>query len=149
MTGNSPKAPGAKFLGSDGHFCFISICKFCNFKNPFATITSLSELYFRYRSFMLLVQMKKMISMNYGSSKSSCKPLRWVRFDLILLVRDIYIDSNLNPPIKFTSSSRSTEFKENISKNLQSFLEISPIQNEVLPLINCKTMHMSSRILSD
>ena len=26
--------------------CFISICKFGSFKNPFATITSLSELYF-------------------------------------------------------------------------------------------------------
>ena len=35
----------AKFLGSDG-LCFISICKFGSFKNPFATITSLSELYF-------------------------------------------------------------------------------------------------------
>ena len=29
--------------------CFISICKFGSFKNPFATITSLSELYFRFR----------------------------------------------------------------------------------------------------
>ena len=33
-----------KFLGSDGLFCFISICKFVSFKNPLATITSLSEL---------------------------------------------------------------------------------------------------------
>ena len=30
---------------------------------------------------------------------------------------------------------------ENISKNLQSFLEISPV--------NCETMHTSTRILSD
>ena len=46
---NSPKVPRAKFLGTDELFCFISICKFDGFKNPFATITSLSELYFRWR----------------------------------------------------------------------------------------------------
>ena len=35
-----------------------------------------------------------------------------MRFDLILTVRDIYINSNLNPLTKFTSSSsRSTKFK--------------------------------------
>ena len=31
-------------------------------------------------------------------------------FDLILMMRDIYINSNLNPLTNFTSSSRSTEF---------------------------------------
>ena len=47
-------------------------------------------------------------------------------------------------------SKRLSEVKpvENISKNLQSFLEISPLQKEVLH-INCDSMHMSSRILSD
>ena len=49
----------AKFLGSNGLFCFISICKFGSFKNPFATITSLPELYFRTKRFILLVQKKK------------------------------------------------------------------------------------------
>ena len=44
---------------------------FGSFKNPFAAITSLSELYFRIRRFILLVQTKKVISMNYGSSTSS------------------------------------------------------------------------------
>ena len=90
----------------------ISIGKFGSFKNPFAVITSLSELYFRFRRFILLVQMKKLISMNYGSSISCWKPWRWVRLDLILLMKDIYIDSNLNPLTKFTSSIRSTELKE-------------------------------------
>ena len=33
-----------KFLGSDGLFYFIGICKFGSFKDPFARITSLSEL---------------------------------------------------------------------------------------------------------
>ena len=51
-------------------FCFSSTCKFGSFKNPFAMITGLSELYFRFRRFILLVQTKKLISMNYGSSTS-------------------------------------------------------------------------------
>ena len=40
---------------------------------------------------------------------------------------------------------------ENISKNLQSFLEISPVQKEDLcsSFINCKAMHMSTKILLD
>ena len=56
---------------SDRIFCFICICKFGSFKNPFAMINSLSELYFRFRSFILLVETKKVISMNYGSWTSS------------------------------------------------------------------------------
>ena len=43
------KSREPSFLGSDGLFCFSSICKFDSFKNPFATITSLSELYFRFK----------------------------------------------------------------------------------------------------
>ena len=50
-------------LGSDG-LCFSSISKFGGFKNPFATITSLSELYFRFRRIILLVQRKKVIFTN-------------------------------------------------------------------------------------
>ena len=57
--------------------CFITISKFGSFKNLFATITSLSELYFRFRRFILLVQTKKVISMNYGSSTRSWKPWTW------------------------------------------------------------------------
>ena len=53
---NSSKAPRTEFLGCDRLFCFISICKFGSFKNPFATITSLCELYFKFRKFILLVQ---------------------------------------------------------------------------------------------
>ena len=63
----------AKFLGSNGLFCFISICKFGSFKNPFATITSLSELYFRFRGFILLVQTKKVISMNYMAAAQAAE----------------------------------------------------------------------------
>ena len=65
-----------RFLGSDGLVRYISMHKLGSFKNPFATITSLFELYFRIRRFILLVQMKKVISKNYGSSTSSLKPWR-------------------------------------------------------------------------
>ena len=40
-------------------------------KLGFAMITSLSELYLRFRRCIMLVQTKKVISMNYGSSTSS------------------------------------------------------------------------------
>ena len=56
--------------------------------------------------------MKKMISINSGSSTSYWKPWRWARFDLILTIRDIYINSKLNLLTKLTSSSRSTEFED-------------------------------------
>ena len=50
--------------------------------------------------------------MNYGSSTSSGKPWRWVRFDLTLTMRDTYINFNLKQLTKFMSSSRSTGFKD-------------------------------------
>ena len=53
-----------------------------------------------------------MIFLDYGSSINSWKPWKWVRFDLILSVRKIYINSNLNPLTKFSSSTRSTVFKD-------------------------------------
>ena len=108
---------------------FISTCKLGSFKNPFATITNLSELSFRFRRFILLVQTTKVISMNYGSSTNCWEQWRWVRFDLILMVRDIYINSKLNPLTKFTSSSRSTEFIDilpwNISQMTTKTISIS------------------------
>ena len=69
-----PKVPRSMFLANDVLLCFISICKFGSFKNPFAAIASLSELYCRFRRSILLVQTKKVIFMNYGSSTSSLKP---------------------------------------------------------------------------
>ena len=108
---------------------FYSIWKFGSIKNPFTTITNLYELYFTIKRIILLVQMKKVICMNYGSSTSSWKPWRWVRLDLIFYMRDIYINSNLNPFSKFTSSSRGTEFKDilpwNISQTIPKTVLIS------------------------
>ena len=96
---------------------FISIRKFGSFKKPFLMITSLSELYFRFRILILLVQ-TKMISMSYCSSTSTWKPRRWVRLDLIFTIRDIHNNSYLKTLIKFTSSGRSTEFKNILPCNI-------------------------------
>ena len=41
-----------------------------------------------------------------------------VRLDLILLMRDKYINSNLNPLTNFMSSSKSTEFKGIVPWNI-------------------------------
>ena len=129
---NLSKVPKAKFLGSDGIFCFRSICKFGSFKNHFTTVTNPSELYFRFR-FILLVQTKKMISMSYSSSTSCWKPWRWVRFNLIPMMRDIYINSSLNQLTKFTSSSRSTEFKDILPWNISPMImKTTPISTRIV-----------------
>ena len=78
----------------------------------------LACFYFRFRGFIMLLQTKKVIPMKYGSSISSWKPWKWVRVDLILTMRDVYIKSNLNRLKKFTSSSRSTEFKDILPWNI-------------------------------
>ena len=78
-----------------------------SFHSPGLSVISLQRLLvclnFTFRRFILT-------SMNYGRSTSSKKLLRWVRLDLILMMRDI--NSNLNPITKFTSISRNAEFKD-------------------------------------
>ena len=57
------KSREPRFLEVKDSFVFLcSICKFGSFKNPFATITSLLELYFRFR-FILLIQILKTMEM--------------------------------------------------------------------------------------
>ena len=113
--------------------CFISICRFGSFKNPFARITGLFELYLRIRRFVLLVQTKKVISMNYGSKTCSWRPWRWVICELIFSIRDIYINSNLNPLTIFTSSSKSTEFKDILPWNIsQMITNTFPISTRIV-----------------
>ena len=102
--------------------CFITICKIGIFKNPFVTITILFELFFRFKRFILLVQMKKIISMNYRSSTSSWKQWRWLRLDLIFSISNIHINSNLTPITRFTSSSRSTNLKNVFPWNISQLI---------------------------
>ena len=106
-----PKVLRAKFLGSDRPFCFISICKFDGFKTFFAMITSLCELYFRFRRYILLVKMKRVISMSYGSSKSRWKPQRRLRLDLIFTIRDTYINPNQTHPQNSLAAAEALSFK--------------------------------------
>ena len=77
---------------------------------------------------VLLIQTKKVISMNYGSSTNSSEPWRRVRLDLIFMMRHIYIKSNLNPLTVFTSTSRRIELKDipwNISRIITKTIPIS------------------------
>ena len=62
-----------------------------------------------FRRFILLRQMTSYFHKLWQQHK---QPWKWVRMDLIFSMRDIYINSNLNPLTKITSSSRSTEFKD-------------------------------------
>ena len=78
-----PKVQRAKLLGIDRLLCFMTIFKSGNFKNLFAAVTSLPELSFRFWRFILLVQLERVISINYSSSKKTWKPQRLVRCDLI------------------------------------------------------------------
>ena len=58
---------------------------------------------------------------------------RWVRLDLILSVRVICINSNLNPLTKFTSSSRSTEFKNILPcNNYQMIKKTVPFSTRIV-----------------
>ena len=114
----------SQFSGK-GLFCFSSICKFDCLKNPYATITSLSQLYFRFRRFILLVQ-NKVISINYGDGDR-------VKPDLIFTIRVIYINSNLNPLLKFTSSSKSTKFKDILPWNIsQTIMKTIPMSTRTI-----------------
>ena len=122
----------AKFFGTDRLFWLISMSKFGNFKNPFATIISLSEVQVRCRRFVLLVETKKVISMSHGSNTGSWKTWRWVRLELIFVMTDKYINYNLEPFQKFGSSSRSTEFKDILPYNIsQMIMKTIPINSWV------------------
>ena len=74
----------------------------------------------RIRRFALLLQTKKVSSMNYGSSTSSGKPWWWMRLNLIFPMRDIYINSNLNT--EFTKNSRSTKLKYVLPWNISQMV---------------------------
>ena len=68
--------------------------------------------------------------LSYSSSTSRWKPWRWMRLNL--MVRDIYINSNLNSLTKFTTSSRSTKFKYILQWNIyQMITNITPISTRI------------------
>ena len=56
-----------------------------------------------------------------------------MRLDLIFSMRDIYINSNLNPLTKFTSSKRSTKFKDILPWNVsQMITKTIPISTRIV-----------------
>ena len=76
---------------------------------------------------------KKVISTSYDSSTTGWKLWRWVRLNMIFMIRDIYINSNLNPHTEFTSSSRSTKFKDICPWNFtQMIRKIIPLSNRIV-----------------
>ena len=112
-------------------FVLLAYAKLAASRTPLQRLLALSELYFRFGRFMLL----KQAADNHAaeSSTSSWKPWRWVRFDLILKMRDIYISSSLNPLTKFTSSSRSTEFEDILVWNIfQMATKTIPISSRII-----------------
>ena len=86
------------------------------------------------------------IAVTQAAENCECK----VRLHLILMMRGIYINSNLNPLTKLTSSSRSTEFKnilpwdisQMITKTIPNQHENSyKLCNEMgYPIVNGKSM---------
>ena len=61
--------------------------------------------------------------------------MEMMRLDLIFSVRDIYINSNLNPLTKFTSSSRSTEFEDILIWNIsQMIMKTDPISVRIVTI---------------
>ena len=71
--------------------------------------------------------------MNDGNSTGSSKPWRLVMLDLILTMRDIYINSNLNPLTKFASSSKSTKLEDIFSWNIsQMITKTVPVNKRII-----------------
>ena len=63
-----------------------------------------------------------------------------MRLDLIFTRRDIYINFNLNPLIKFTSSSRSTKFEDILPWSIsQMITKTVPISTRIVISYAMKT----------
>ena len=87
-----------KFLGRDWLFCFISKCS----KTLLQQLLGNTEIWQQHKQ-LNTMEMRE-------------------RLDLIFTMRDININSNLNPLTKFTSSSRSTEFKDIVLWNISQMI---------------------------
>ena len=77
--------------------------------------------------------MKKVISMNFGSSTCSWKPSTRVSLDLKFTMSNTYMNSNLNPLTKFSSCNRSTKFKDILPCNIsQMIVKTIPISTRIV-----------------
>ena len=73
LLANHQKSNEPSFYKVMDSFVLLAYTKFGRFKNPFAMITSLSELHYRFWRFILLGETKKVISINYGSSTQAAE----------------------------------------------------------------------------
>ena len=125
---NSPKVMRAELLGGNP-FVLLAITKFGSFKK---TMTSLSALQLRCRS-ILVIYIKEEISMSYGCYTSNWKPWRLLRLHLTIIIRNICINSNLDPPTKFSSSTGSTYFKDILLWKIpQMIMKIIPFSTRII-----------------
>ena len=68
-----------------------------------------------------------------GQVHKQLKTMEILRLDLIFSMTDIYINSNLNPLTKFTSSIRSTKFKDILPWNIsQMITKTVPISTRIV-----------------
>lgn len=96
----------AKFRRGDSIPCFICIISFSRFKNALAKI-NMSELGPRHKKLSCWYKKKIWFLWIRGSRIKIWKPWGWRKFDLILLMNDMYLNSTLEPLLKFWSSGKS------------------------------------------
>ena len=111
---------------------FISIGKFGNLKSTFATVVSLSELYFRFRRFFLLVQTKKRSLWTMAAAQAAKNHEE--EWGSTWYYGEEYIhEFQPDLPKKFTSSNRSTEFKNILPWNIsQMITKTVPISTRIV-----------------
>ena len=93
-------------------------------------ITSLSELYFRIRRFILLIETKKSDFFGIWQQRKQLKTREMSEACPDISMKNICINSNLNPLTKFTRSSRSTEFKDILPWNISLMITKTLHQHE-------------------
>ena len=118
---NLQKVPRAKFLGSNGLLILLAYTSFPASRTLLHQLLTCLNFHLDLNdSFWYLWTM---------AAVQAPENHEWVRLDLRLTMMDIYIDSNLNPLTRFTSSSRSTVFKDilpwNISQMIAKMVQIS------------------------
>ena len=113
-------------------FVLVTYASLADSRIVLQMITSLPELYFRFRRCILLVQAKN----DFYELWQQHKLLKTMEMSEVwpdATIRDIYIHSNLNPPTKFTSSSRSIKSQVIIPWNIsQMITKTIPISTRIV-----------------
>ena len=102
-------------------FCSSSIWMIGSFKNPFATITSLSKLYFRFRKFTLSTNKKSYFYEPWQQHK------QLKTMEMSEVWPDTYNEGYIHqfqpePTHKLTSNSRRTKLKDILQQNISQMI---------------------------